>query len=57
MKIRILSALVAVAVPACMTACVTTTTTAPDGTVTTTKAPAPGSLELAGRAIEVIGSK
>lgn len=43
----------------CMTglsSCVETTTRAPDGTVTTIKAPAPGSLELAGKAIEVIGS-
>lgn len=37
--------------------CVTTETTAPDGTVTRIKAPAPGSLELIGKGIEVIGSK
>lgn len=57
MKLRIISALVAVAVPACFSSCVTTETTAPDGTVTKTRTPAPGSLELAGKAIEVIGSK
>jgi hypothetical protein len=37
--------------------CVETTVTAPDGTVTKTKAPAPGSLELAGEAIRVLGEK
>lgn len=33
------------------TGCVETTTTAPDGTVTTVKAPAPGSMELANTAV------
>lgn len=40
-----------------LASCVTTETTAPDGTVTRIKAPAPGSLELIGKGIEVIGSK
>lgn len=40
-----------------LASCVTTETTAPDGTVTRIKAPAPGSIELAGQALQVIGSR
>jgi len=39
------------------TGCTTTTVTAPDGTVTTTRGPAPGSLELAGKALQVVADK
>lgn len=54
MKARILMALAAVFG---LASCVETSVTAPDGTVTTTKAPAPGSLELAGQAIGVFGQR
>lgn len=48
---------VALAAIGIQTGCVVTETVAPDGTKTTTKTPAPGSIELAGQAIQVIGSR
>lgn len=52
-----LALLVAAILPFSQIGCVTTETTAPDGTVTRIKAPAPGSMELIGKGIEVIGSR
>lgn len=63
MKTKIKSALIqstlALAVLACALAassCVTTTTTAPDGTVTSVSQPLPGSLEAATAAAVLIGT-
>lgn len=53
----VLAFLLGVVIAASLSSCTVTETTAPDGTVTKTKTPAPGSLELAGKAIEVIGAK
>ncbi len=40
-----------------LTGCTVTTVKTADGTETVTKTPAPGSLELAGKALEVIAGK
>lgn len=50
----ILSAIAAVAIPSCLTSCVTTTTTAPDGTVTKITAPDAASIAAANQALEIV---
>jgi hypothetical protein len=58
MKTRHLITIAALALIAwSMTSCITTTTTAPDGTVTTTTAPAPGSMESGVEVVHIIADK